>query len=103
MNPAVRRVHTKRGSHIVPELDERWTDLAKLRWRLAVALHDAGLPADSPLTVEHGGTSTSSHGTTPLYALTAPGYRRIAGDYRDTWFVITGFGYGLEFTRTARP
>lgn len=38
-----QRIHTDHGSHIEPPLDERWSDLDKLRWQAAVAEADTGL------------------------------------------------------------
>lgn len=39
----VERIHADRGSHIEPPLDQRWSDLDKLRWHAAVAEADAGI------------------------------------------------------------
>lgn len=46
MNPTVTRVHTATGSHIEPPLDDSEPEIEKLRWHLAVALHDTGMSGD---------------------------------------------------------
>ena len=42
--PIVRRIETDHGSYIEPPFEESWSELEKLRWHLAVALHDGGDP-----------------------------------------------------------
>jgi hypothetical protein len=96
----VRRVHEEAGSHIEPPLDDGWSDLDKLRWHLAVALHDARLP-EHLASVEPGHVTRNGVPIAGLYNIR---YRSVAGrtngswgagDFRSTWSLINGIGLGF--------
>lgn len=93
--PDVQRVHTDSGSHIEPPLDPEWTDLNKLRWNLAVTLHDAGLPADT-LGVEQGHLTVGGQRVWDDYHLTYRHGTYAGGGYHAMWSTINGVGIGLR-------
>lgn len=93
----VHRVHTERGSHIEPPLNEDWSNLDKLRWSLAVSLHDAGQPLDLMDVRE---SDYRINGVPQeAYDVTGPDGSSGATGFHATWTLISGIGYGL---RTAR-
>jgi hypothetical protein len=86
----VRRVEYPGGGHIEPAMDQAWSDLEKLRWKLAVSLLDSDA---NPLEwYIHGGRD----GEYVEYDLTFP--RGIIGpfDFRGMWAFLTGLELGLN-------
>jgi hypothetical protein len=99
--PTVQRVRTDHGSHIEPPLDQTWDKLTKLRWHLAVTLHDGGLPPDAVQIVE--GDFRINGRRVESYDLMAPGWTASAGDFHDAWSRINGIADGLRLARRAAP
>ena len=91
---SVERIHTERGSHIEPPLEQDWDNLTKLRWRLAVVLHDAGLPDDAmrvePADYRINGVPQEAYGV-----IGAGGISGAIG-YHSTWTFLNGVSYGLR-------
>lgn len=100
MTATVRRIHTDHGSHIHPALDQTWDDLTKLRWHLAVVLHDADLPPDAATV--NPGTLTVDGQPFPTYTLNHPGSVAVVGDFHRAWAVINGIAYGLQLANLDR-
>jgi len=93
----VSRVRDERGSHIEPSLNDLWTNLEKLRWSLAVVLHDFGFPADL-MTVEPAHMTVDG---VPVesYVLTMPGRVVTAGGYYEAWRTINALEIGVWLAR----
>lgn len=91
---SVERIHTERGSNIEPPLDQDWDNLTKLRWNLAVSLHDAGHPADAmriePSDYRVDGVPQEA------YNIVGPAGTTGAVGYSAMWVLINGVGYGLR-------
>lgn len=99
--PTVQRVHTERGSHIEPPLHQDWDHLTKLRWHLAVVLHDADLPPDAIQIVP--GDYRINGRPQESYNLMCPGWTASTGDFHDAWSRINGIADGLRLAHRAAP
>jgi hypothetical protein len=90
----VHRIHTERGSHIEPPLNEAWSNLEKLRWNLAVALHDAGQPINLMDVRESdyrvNGVPQEAYDVTSSFGTSG------AIGFHSTWTFINGLGFGLS-------
>lgn len=95
----VHRVHTERGSHIESAIDDDWSDLDKLRWQLAVVLHDAGLRRDAATL--HPGHYTIDGVPQEAYELRYGSSSGISAGFARTWALITGISDGLRLARIA--
>lgn len=93
----MQRIHTERGSHIEPPLDQDWTALEKLRWHLSVALHDAEQP-DDLMDVREADYRINGV-RQEAYDVTGPSGSCGALGFHETWVLIHGIGYGLELGR----
>ncbi len=108
-NPEVRRVQTDHGSHIEPPFDEDASDLDKLRWQVAVTLHDAGLPRDAvsvyPVNVSRVVTRgvlrkrEESVAIPGYFGFTWPGSSSAAYSFHEVWVLLTGVGHGAELQK----
>jgi hypothetical protein len=97
---AVHRVHTDRGSHIEPPLNDDWTGLEKLRWLTAVVLGDAKLPRDT-ITIDVGRSTIDG---IPQEAYEVHWLRSSTViDYHYCWTWLTGIGDGIELARATAP
>lgn len=94
MSVTVHRVDTERGSYIEPPLKQSWDDLTKLRWHLAVVLHDHGLPEDS-IRVEEGDYRINGKRQPDAYNLSGPFGAFGCVGYHHMWGVINGLNLGL--------
>jgi hypothetical protein len=93
-NPRVVRVETANGSHIEPQLDQEWSNLDKLRWHLAVCLHDAG--ADPELMHVEPGNMTINGRAVEAYQLLHPCGTFGGGGFHEMWDLINGVQIGLS-------
>ena len=91
----VQRIHTGRGSRIEPPLDQSWSPLEKLRWHLAVALHDAEMPPDLFMVEEEDAPAWGGR----RYAVRWACGGMSSMSYDRMWTLINGISLGLEKAR----
>lgn len=93
-NPTVVRVETENGSHVEPPLDPEWSNLDKLRWHLAVVLHDVGV--DPELIHVEPARSTSGGVPYESYSLHYAHSTFGGPSFHNMWNLINGIGIGLS-------
>lgn len=94
----MRRVQDERGSHVEPPLDHDWDDLTKLRWHLAVVLHDNDLPPNE-LHVRPAKYWINGEPQDGYYDLGASGWSVGALSFHAMWDVLNGVEYGIRVAR----
>lgn len=80
----VERIENEHGSHIIPALNNRWTEAEQLEWKAAVIEHDTGV---SVQVIPMGGGV--SYGVTVGAVSTTL-------DFLDAWVYLTGVGVGAR-------
>lgn len=83
----VERIGDENGSHIIPALDNRWTDTEQLEWKAAVVELDAGV-----------GVQITPMGR-GVYSVIVGRSSSITLPFNETWMYLNGVGVGATQMR----
>ncbi|MDJ0010116.1 hypothetical protein [Gordonia alkanivorans] len=87
----VTRVHTENGSHIEPPLDQKWSELDKLRWNAGVVIADTGVPLR--IKLNDNARYTSNGVDIPVYGLQL-GSMSTSRRFHAMWDYLNGVSAG---------
>lgn len=92
----VERVRTERGSRIEPPMNQRWSDLDKLRWQAAVVATDTG----QEVVVTAGGEQVKRFGrwvdVPGSYSIRVGGSSIGSFNFGSAWTFLTGVSIGAQ-------
>jgi len=90
------RVETENGSHIEPAYNDRWSEVVRISWLLAVIEIDYGLRAK----VYDSNYRIGAHRVKPPhYGVALPGISMDGGTFPELWRMLNNLGTGYRIGR----
>lgn len=88
----VSRIETQNGSQVIPELDQAWDNLTRLRWKAGIAALDTGLP----IHLDHADIRADREGPSLRGFVVQVGTLSTALDFDEAWHYLEGIRVGVE-------